>query len=225
MKIAVVLVKPEYQINLGSVARLMKNFSLSDLRIVRGVKPGRQALKFSMKGKSILQKARRFKTLEQAVTDCALVVGTSSTPERFSKDLKTRINITQIPKSRKLALVFGSEGNGLSKQDALKCDFVASIPLNPEYSVLNLSHAVALTLYQVMNFQNTETQACDRKKIKKLVELFSKTIERGRFKKKSKIIKAFSNVLLKSNASENEVQALFAGFRFLSGCKPKPPSR
>lgn len=221
MEVIIVLVKPEYQVNLGSTARVMKNFSLTELRIVKGIKAGRQALKFSMRGREILEKAKRFPTLEKAVEDCDLVVGTTSTPARFSKDLKPSINIKEIPKTKKLALIFGSEGNGLSKSDILKCDLIASIPINSEYPVLNLSHAVAIFLYQLTNFKSKKSQACDRKKIKRLVNYFSKSIEKGRFKKKSKIIKAFSNVLFRSNASENEVQALFAGFKFISGCKSK----
>jgi tRNA/rRNA methyltransferase len=225
MKIIIVLVKPEYQVNLGSVARVMKNFECEDLRIVKGIKPGRQALKFSMKGKEILEKAKRFNTLEKAVKDCDLVIGTTSNPARFSKNLKPSISIKQIPKTKKLALVFGSEGNGLSKSDALKCDLTAYIPLNPQYPVLNLSHAVAIFLYQLKKFKTHKTLKCDRKKIKKLVTYFSKSIEKGKFKKKSKIIKAFSNILFKSNPSENEVQALFAAFKFTSDCKPKQPNK
>jgi tRNA/rRNA methyltransferase len=226
MKIVVVLVKPEFQINLGSVARVMKNFSCTDLRIVKGVKTGKQALRFSMRGKEILQNAKRFQTLDQAVSDCALVVGTSSTPKRFSKDLKPAISIKKIPKKNGIALVFGGEGNGLSRREVSKCDLIATINANPEYPVFNLSHAVALVLYELTERTGREVESCDRKRIKKLSQLFSSTLKNGSFKKKSKIIKAFSNVLFKSNASENEVQALFAGFKFIqASCKSTLPSK
>lgn len=97
MKIAVVLVEPEYDVNVGMAARVMKNFGFSDLRIVNpkcGV--GFDAVKFSKHAVGLLKKAKRCRTLGAAVKDCDLVVGTTGVLERNKGTIRSAVPLQKF---------------------------------------------------------------------------------------------------------------------------------
>lgn len=151
----VVLVGPKYSGNVGLIARLMKNFGYGELRIVGGKPLGHQAWRRAMKGREILDRARIFRDFDEALKDVDYVAGTSGictendahpnraaiTPRRFSKNIG-RIN-------GKVALLFGREDFGLLNPELAKCDVLVTIPTAPEYPIMNISHAVAVMLYEL----------------------------------------------------------------------------
>ncbi len=161
--LSVVLVEPETPGNIGSVARVMKNFGLSSLVIVNpkcnyldGEAYGR-----AMHARAILKSAMvvsGFSSLERY--DC--IVGTTSR-------LGTDYNVIRSPispenlssmlerfKRPNVALVFGREGTGLLTKEISKCDILVTIPSSVRYPVLNLSHAVAIILYELFKSSNSE---------------------------------------------------------------------
>jgi len=152
--ISVVLVEPKYQGNIGAVARSMANSGISDLRIVK-TPIETEAIYRSMHGRYILENAKIFNSFKEAVKDFDIIAGTSDiskSGEKFRRvptgpeDFWANNGLT----GQKVALVFGREDNGLNYEELGMCNFFLKIIGNPEYPVYNLSHAVAIILYEMI---------------------------------------------------------------------------
>ncbi|MFA5105755.1 MAG: RNA methyltransferase [Candidatus Micrarchaeia archaeon] len=151
--VRVVLVEPEYSINLGSVCRAMANFGFSDLAIVNPKCPiGFTAKKYAKHAKHLLEGATLAKSLEHAVSGCDFVVGTTGVLRRHKATLRDPLPLQEfaqnMPKG-KLAILFGREGIGLMRHEIDKCDVLVRVESSLDYPIMNLSHAVAVFLYSV----------------------------------------------------------------------------
>jgi len=152
--ISVVLVEPENPGNIGAVARAMANFSASKLVLVnpKCSKDDIEGLVRSKHAYRILQNAKVVKDFSGINAD--YVVGTTSLTG-------TDYNIPRSPLSpevfadklngfgKKVAIVFGREGDGLTNDEIAKCDFIVTIPTSLGYKAMNLSHSVAVILYEI----------------------------------------------------------------------------
>lgn len=155
-RVSVILVEPKYQGNVGAVARLLLNFGLNDLTIVNFEDFTDEAYARSMNGKEILLKSRRVSTFQEAVKGFDVVVGTSSTVTGNYRKFR---RIPMLPgefwdsmgeTAGRIALVFGREDDGLRNEELELCNHFIHIPANPDYPVLNLSHAVSVVLYEMI---------------------------------------------------------------------------
>ena len=160
MEIAVVLVEPEYDMNVGMAARVMKNFGFSDLRIVNPkCAVGPDAVKYSKHAVGLLGKARRFKKLGAAVRGCDWVVGTTGILDRNKGTIRSAVPLGKFcsmlakggwgQEAGRIALLFGREGIGLNEREISACDLLVHAEADPAYPVLNLSHAMAVVLYSI----------------------------------------------------------------------------
>ncbi len=153
--ISVILVKPLYAGNVGSAARAMANFGFKNLILVNPCKLTKEASDMAVHAKPIMEKAKICKDFESAIKNFNLIVGTTS--ESTNKDYNfLRICITpeQLREKvshvkGKVALVFGPEDIGLTNEELERCDIVVSIPTAAEYKSMNLSHSVAILLYEL----------------------------------------------------------------------------
>lgn len=148
----VVLVEPEGEYNVGFVARLCKNFEVDELFIVRPKCDINSAIKFSARGEDILRNARIVNDYDEAIQDVNLKIATSSIANNKGDILRKAIFPWELPslmKSEKVALIFGRESVGLTREEISKADFLLFIPANPRYPTLNLSHAVGIVLYEI----------------------------------------------------------------------------
>ncbi len=149
------LVETRNPLNLGAAARAMSNFGALHLRVVNPFEPSfREARSAVGPAAEILQRAELFKTLADAVADCALVVGTTAIQHRESQHPMHRLDaaaaqIRQRLTSAKVAIVFGSEKTGLSNADLAHCHCLLHIPTREEHLSMNLGQAVAVTLYEL----------------------------------------------------------------------------
>ena len=156
-RISVILVHPKYQGNIGAIARLMKNNGLNDLRIVGGPSIENEAIYRAMSGKEILESATHYDSFGEAVKGFSVIAGTSSSPT-FSDRKFLRLPVTpqefwksHLKGDKKIALVFGREDDGLRNTEIEICNAFMYIPANPDYPVYNLSHAVSIILYEMLN--------------------------------------------------------------------------
>jgi len=155
-EIDVVLVRPKEDGNVGAVARLARNFGARRLILVASrARIGSVARRRAMGGLVLLTSASRAPTLERATRDADLVVGTtdlslgrstsylrrSVSPERLGEIVRGSVGT--------IAVVFGPEDNGLSREELGRCDLLVHIPARREFPTLNLSHAAAIVLYAV----------------------------------------------------------------------------
>ncbi len=152
--ISIVLVEPKYQGNIGAIARSMANSGLTDLRIVK-TKIETEAIYRSMHGKYILENARTFDNFDDAVKDSEIIAGTSDISKAGEKFSRVPVSPEEFWDNygltgKNVSLVFGREDNGLNNEELSKCNFFIKIIGNPEYPVYNLSHAVAIILYEMV---------------------------------------------------------------------------
>ena len=151
----VVLVEPLNDGNVGAVARAMKNFGLDDLVLVRPCAVGEEATKRAMHGLDVLKKSRTVFAEEDALEDVDFVAATSGI-DTVSEKKFPRISMTPRAFAEKvkdvdgrIALLFDREDFGLDNELIKKSDFLITIPANPKYSILNLSHAASIVFYEL----------------------------------------------------------------------------
>ena len=150
----IVLVEPQHPGNIGAVARAMANFGLTDLAMVNGCELADESYARSKSGKPILENSKRYNTIEEAIANCDIAIGTSGIkPEGDKRWFRAPENVGRIneiiTEREKPALLFGRENYGLYRDELALCEATITIPTNPEYPVLNLSHAVAIVLYEI----------------------------------------------------------------------------
>lgn len=181
----VVLVEPLNDGNVGAVARAMKNFGLEDLVLVRPCAIGEEATKRAMHGLDILKKARTVFSEDEALKDVDYVAATSGI-DTISEKKFPRISMTPRAFSEKvkevdgrIALVFGREDFGLDNELIKKSDFLITIPANPKYSILNISHAASIVFYElfVTGFVKIEPRSTGELEKEKLYEFFSMLLD------------------------------------------------
>ncbi len=155
MSPTLVLVEPAGPLNVGSVARLCRNYGIEDLRLVapRCDPLGEEARLMAVKGLPLLERATIFPTLAAALADCGRVVAASGRPEGEPLPLEDPDDALSwlLAGERALpsALVFGREDRGLSNDELLQAGRLLQIPTPTPHGSLNLSHAVAVVLHDL----------------------------------------------------------------------------
>src|SRR5262249_44181117 len=142
-------------LNIGAAARAMSNFGFFDLRLVNPYEVAFREAKSAVKAHRVLENAREFPTLADAVADCALVVGTTSKGPRALEHPLRRVEYRGRAIAKKLAsapvaLLFGSEKFGLSNEDLSYCHWLLRIPTREEHGSMNLGQSVAVCLYEII---------------------------------------------------------------------------
>jgi tRNA (cytidine32/uridine32-2'-O)-methyltransferase len=153
-QIRIILVGTTHTGNIGSVARAMKTMGLSQLCLVAPKElPDGQAYALSAGASDILANASVFDTLQQAIADCGLVVGSSARSRTLSWPMleprECGLLAVKEAGGHPVALVFGRESSGLSNEELQLCNYHVCIAANPEYSSLNLAMAVQIITYEV----------------------------------------------------------------------------
>ena len=184
MDFRVVLVEPLYQGNVGSVTRAMKNFGFSDLLLVNPCKLEGEARAMSSHARDILANARIVTTLEEAIDDCSIVIGTTGiSGSRFDLHLRvpgySPVEIKERLKGMdgRVAILFGREDHGFTREELKKCDLIMTIPTSGIYPVMNLSHAVAVVLYEFNDIEVGDTPLADSLDMRLLYEHLSELID------------------------------------------------
>jgi tRNA/rRNA methyltransferase len=152
-RLHIVLVQSRNPLNIGAAARAMSNFGFLSLRLVAPYAVAWQEAKSAVGAAGVLNQAQVFDSLEEAIADCSLVVGTASIGARELLLPVKRLELAarQIQSHPgKVALLFGSEKYGLSNQDLSHCHLLLRIPTRPEHESMNLGQAVALCLYELI---------------------------------------------------------------------------
>ncbi len=151
----VVVVGIEGEINLGFIARLVKNFEADELVLVNPIaRINEEALRFAANGRDVLlTRTRIVDSLDEALQDVDLSACTSARVGQRGDVLRHPLAPWEFAelaqRYERVAVVFGRESVGLTRDEIAKCDLLVSIPASNSYPVLNLSHAVAIILYEL----------------------------------------------------------------------------
>lgn len=153
-RLSVVLVNTRNPLNIGAAARAMSNFGFLDLRVVNPYEASFREARSAVGASEVLAAAREYKSVAEAVADCALVVGTTSAERRELQHRLRRLEesakiIRKQLRSARVALLFGSEKRGLSNENLSYCHWLLRIPTREEHGSMNLGQAVAVCLYEL----------------------------------------------------------------------------
>jgi tRNA/rRNA methyltransferase len=148
----IVLVRPQLGENIGKAARAMLNFGLTELRLVapRDGWPNPAAGPAASGADEVLAKARVYDSTAEAVADCAHVYATTVRKRGVTKPVLTpEAAAREIARDQgKKAILFGAERSGLETEDVALARTIVTVPINPEFSSLNLAQAVILVAYE-----------------------------------------------------------------------------
>lgn len=152
--VKVVLVGTSHSGNIGSAARAMKVMGLSNMVLVAPeCEVDGQAIALAAGASDIALDAQVVATLEEAVKDCSLVVGSSARSRTLDWPMleprECGEKCAHEGQESKVAIVFGRERIGLTNEELQACHYHVCIPANPEYSSLNLAMAVQTIAYEI----------------------------------------------------------------------------
>lgn len=165
-RIRIVLVNTYHPGNVGAAARAMKTMGISHLTLVNPRDfPHPEATALAAGAQDVLENAEVCTTLEEAIQDSTIVIGTSARnrsmqwPQESVRDLSSHLASHHLQEN--IAFVFGPETMGLSNEQLQQCHFHLYIPGNPDYSVLNLAQAVQICCHEVFTAYQLSDKGSD----------------------------------------------------------------
>jgi tRNA/rRNA methyltransferase len=174
-RISVAMVEPQYHVNVGHVARLMKNFGVEKLYLIRPRFDSEEAVRYAMHGTDVLEHAKPL-SLEQLKKEFDCVIGTTAI------GATSRINVLREPvspvrlgeiiregKGKSFCIVLGREASGMNNKELAGCDLVCVIDTKSNYKTMNVAHALAVLLYEITRHERPQ-----KRYNKKKVDLASK---------------------------------------------------
>ncbi|MDR0516295.1 MAG: RNA methyltransferase [Fibromonadaceae bacterium] len=227
------MVEPEHPHNVGFVARSMRSNGLSDLRIVRKSKPiPKKCYDTAHASANILDNARLFGTLKEAIADCSYAVAFS---RRLFDSIIPHASLPNLPelcraKNGIVALIFGRESCGLSFEEIELCAVQCEIPVAGQMSI-NLSHAVSVASYELcragllgegLAFRNklpiTHRKPATTEQFESIENFVYENIA-DRYKKQTWLKASIRSWLQRLNPSQAEFSALYGLLKALSTLK------
>ncbi|MFX1297341.1 MAG: RNA methyltransferase [Promethearchaeota archaeon] len=237
----IILVQPESAGNIGSVARVMKNFNFNNLIIFNPLEKvnkihSYESQGFAMHGKDILQNAEiisldhqpdhihRFKTFMKRYD---LIIATTAKGKHYRNIRRMPIfpENLKLPVSKKplnIAILFGKESRGLTNEEIEIADILLRIPTGSTYTSLNLSHACGIILYEIFNKLNqisigrgqNPVLIADKEDKKIFYAILQKLIEKLKIRthKKENVIFAFKNIFERALITKKELSLIMGVF-------------
>jgi tRNA/rRNA methyltransferase len=218
--ISVILVRPKFPENIGSVARAMKNMGLNRLILVNGCPPlHMNAYKLASGAEVILERAEEVFTLEEAIDDMGCVVGMTSregkgrnpqmSPEELTKEL------IALSQKNPIGLVFGSEKDGLTNEELSLCHLYVRIPSSESFPSMNLAQAVMVICYELFKTSGRTPKrpahVAQVEDLEKMFEHMGKTLIDIGFldpKHPKSILRVLRSLFGRSHLDEREVRIL-----------------
>ena len=217
--VSVVLIEPEHPSNIGAVARVMANFGFKKLILVNPKCDYLDNEAILRAKRSALQILKSAKVADLPVLDnFETVVGTSAIGSRDFNIIRSPLKPEQIKKfvTKNSAIVFGREGKGLKNKELRMCDFIVKIPTSSKYRTMNLSHSVAVMLYELSGIKTKEILLATKKDKDILLKQIKNSADSLKFttkKKKETQLKVWKRVIGKAMITKRELQALFGFFK------------
>ncbi len=226
--ISFVLVEPSEQGNIGAAARAIKNMGFHRLVLVNPPPLSMEAFYLAHGAEDVLSSAIACKSLEDALRDKTLVVGTSRRRGRkrglFISPWEGAKRIFSGAQSTKVALLFGRESRGLYNEEVDSCSFIIQIPSAPSQPSLNLSQAILIVAYETLRASIHKRQDAseditgvspvsegDMKELFRRIEkslLLIGYIEKGNSDLRDKIMQNFRRIITRASLAKWEINML-----------------
>lgn len=168
MKPVIILVNPQMGENIGAAARAMLNSGIDELRIVnpRDGWPNERADAMSSGALAKMPPVQVYNTTAEALADCHYTYATTARPRDMVKPVMTAKEAatdarTRESKGQKVAYLFGAERAGLDNEDVALSHAIITIPVNPDFSSLNLGQGVLLCAYEWFQAGHVKSDVVD----------------------------------------------------------------
>jgi tRNA (cytidine32/uridine32-2'-O)-methyltransferase len=224
-RVRVVLINTTHPGNIGATARAMKVMGLSSLHLVTPkIFPHADATALASGADDILQRAVVHDSLDSALTDCPLVLGTSarlrSLPMPMFDARRAARQALRESGAHDVALLFGRERYGLTNEEMMRCQFLATIPANPDYSSLNLAQAVQIMAYELrmaalgvadIEVAPSDWEPVDDTQMERFYEHLEQTLLDIRFlnpKQPKKLLMRLRRLFNRARPDQNEINIL-----------------
>lgn len=224
----IILVKPQLAQNIGAVARVMLNFGLIDLRLVkpRDGWPNQGAFAPAAGADEVLEHAQVFPSTAAAIGDLHRVFASSARTHdmvkySYAPHIALELLAITAQQGQKVGVLFGNERCGLQSEDISLCESLIKIPTNPEFSSLNLAHAVALIAYEWSRhinpspsqvFRTGATNLAAREDLGNFFAHLEEELDLSGFlrhkKKRPTMVRNIRNIFQRANLTEQEVRSL-----------------
>jgi TrmH family RNA methyltransferase len=218
--IYIVFVECETPGNIGFLARTMANFGLKNLVLINPPKLTNEAYYQATHGKYIVENAKIYPTLDEFYQSQRIDFKVASTgmaggsynlsriplkPEELGKSMNV---------SNKIAILFGREGNGLTNKEIDNCDICVSIPTDPTYPIMNISHAAAIIFYELFKNKHdfgveglSESSDLEKEYLQKDMNALIDSLDIPEHKKKNGK-KTFNNIISRAFITGREAHTL-----------------
>jgi len=232
-----ILSRPQLGENIGSTARALKNFNISNLRLIkpRCVWPNSKAIATSVGAKNILQSAKIFNSLEKSIGDLDIIFASTSRKRKVNKKIISIKDFTKkIKKKQKVGIIFGPEASGLTNDEVNCADYLVTIPTNKNFTSLNLSHSVILFCFQLFQHFSKEkfnlisgykSTIATKSEVNKFLNFIIKGLDSKGFlqpdHKRNSMIRNINNIFHRLSLSEQEIRILLGIFTTLNGFNNK----
>ena len=236
----IILVQPEHSGNIGSIARLMKNFNFKNLIIFNPIEDKQKILSYetygyAMHGSDILDKSEiiivnqedHLESFKQFMKKFDLVFATTAKGRHF-RNIKRlaifpdNINLPNSKKELKIAILFGKESRGLTNEELDIANILIRIPTGDIYPTLNMSHACGIILYEFFKKIHSiqlgrginPVLLADKEDRILLYDTISQVIKslKIRTHKKERVLLSFKNIFERSLISKKELSLVFGVF-------------
>ncbi|WP_428674533.1 RNA methyltransferase [Reyranella sp.] len=233
---AIILVRPQLGENIGMAARAMLNCGLSELRLVapRDGWPNERAQRAASGADVVLDEAQVFDSVADAVADLQHVVATTARTRELVQRIVTARHAASeirgwIATGERVGILFGPERTGLENDDIVHADTALSIPLNPQFSSLNVAQAVLLVAYEwiasadetpVERMSEHATRPADKDELQNLFAHLERALDQSGFLRHQAMRPAMVNnlraLLQRAAMTEQEVRTFHGVIKFLS---------
>ncbi|MGU9957829.1 MAG: RNA methyltransferase [Arenicellales bacterium WSBS_2016_MAG_OTU3] len=162
-RICVVLARPTHAGNIGATARVMRNMGLKQLALVAPRSfPDAQATARASGADDVLENALVVDTLDEALAECSFVVGTSARKRSVSWPAmppeEAMRHVYERAESEQVAILFGQEKSGLKNEELDRCHQFVRIPVDEDFTSLNLGTSVAMLAWELRKQFLAQTQ-------------------------------------------------------------------
>ena len=232
-----ILVRPQIGENIGSVARAIKNFNITKLRIVNPVChwPNLKALATSVGAKDVLKSSKIYNSIEKSIGDLDIVFASTSRIRKVNKKIISVLDLkNKIKKKQKIGIIFGPEASGLSNDEINYADYLVKVPTNKKFSSLNLSHCAIIFCYELFqHFSNKnivydssyKSLVATKSEVNKFLNFIIKGLDKKGFlqpdHKRQSMIRNINNIFHRLNLSEQEIRILLGIFSTLNELNKK----
>jgi len=232
-----ILVRPQMGENIGFVARAIKNFNITKLRIVdpKCNWLSQKALATSVGANDVLKSSKIYNSVNKSIADLRVVFASTSRIRKVNKKIISILDLRKkIKKKQKIGIMFGPEASGLSNDELNCANYLVKIPTNRKFSSLNLSHSAIIFCFQLFqHFSNKKviynstykSSVAKKSQVNKFLNFIINELDKKGFlqpdHKRKSMIRNINNIFHRLNLSEQEIHILLGIFSTLNGFNKK----